>query len=113
LRHLELLLTAPWKVEVGPATGYPMTERHVVQIPNPVAFLVRKLLIHDRREPADRAKDLLYIHDTIEAFGDALPELRKLWQGTVRPLLSSRHGVRLKPRQWSFLGMSTIPSGKL
>jgi hypothetical protein len=99
LRHLELLLAAPWKVEVGPATGYQMTERLIVQIPNPVAFLVQKLLIHDRREPADRAKDLVYIHDTIEAFGDALPELRKLWQGTVRPLLSpkARRSIEAAP----------------
>jgi hypothetical protein len=99
LRHLELLLATPWKVEVGPATGYPTTERLVVQIPNPVAFFVQKILIHDRREPADRAKDLLYIHDTIEAFGDALPELRKLWQGTVRPLLSpkARRSIEAAP----------------
>ena len=48
LRHLELLLAAPWTVEVSPTTGYPTTERLRVQIPNPVAFLVQKLLIHDR-----------------------------------------------------------------
>ena len=41
LQYLELLLATPWKVEVGPATGYPTSERHVVQIPNPVAFLVQ------------------------------------------------------------------------
>jgi hypothetical protein len=90
LRHIELLLAAPWKVEVSPATGYPTTDRIPVQIPNPAAFLVQKLLIYDRREPADRAKDLLYIHDTIETFGDVLPELRKLWQESVRPLLSPK-----------------------
>jgi hypothetical protein len=100
LRYLELLLAAPWEVEVGPATGYPTIERHLVQVPNPVAFLVQKLLIHDRREPADRAKDLIYIHDTIESFGDALAELRKLWQGTVRPLLSpkARRSIEAAPK---------------
>jgi hypothetical protein len=61
-----------------------------VLIPNPVAFLVQKILIQDRREPSDRAKDLLYMHDTIEVFGDALPELQKLWRETVRPLLSAK-----------------------
>jgi hypothetical protein len=104
LRYLELLLAVPWKVEVGTATGYPTTERHVVQIPNPVAFLVQKLLIHDRREPSDRAKDLLYIHDTIETFGDALPELRKLWQGAVRPLLSPKARRSIEAAPTAFLG---------
>jgi len=100
LRHIELLLAAPWKVKVNAATGYPTTDRLLVQIPNPAAFLVQKLLIHDRREPADRAKDLLYIHDTIEAFGDALPELRKLWQESIRPLLSlkARRSIEDAPK---------------
>ncbi len=90
LRHLELLLAAPWQVEVGPTTGFPMTNRCQVLIPNPVAFLVQKILIQERREPTDRAKDLLYMHDTIELFGDALLELQKLWRDAVRPLLSAR-----------------------
>ena len=67
-----------------------MTNRCQVRIPNPVAFLVQKILIQERREPTDRAKDLLYMHDTIELFGDALLELQKLWRDAVRPLLSAR-----------------------
>jgi hypothetical protein len=100
LRYIELLLAALWKIEVNLATGYPTTERHVVQIPNPAAFLLQKLLIHDWRERVDRAKDLLYIHDTIQTFGDALQELRKLWQGTVRTLLSpkARRSIEAAPK---------------
>jgi len=100
LRYLELLLAAPWKVGVGPTTRFPTTEPHVIQIPNPVAFPVQKLLIHDRRAPADREKDLLHMHDTIETFGDVLPELRKLWQETVRPLFSpkARRSIEAAPK---------------
>jgi hypothetical protein len=60
---------------------------------------VRKLLIHDRREPTDRARDLPCTHDAIEFFGDELPELRKLWQGTVRPFLSpeARRSIEAAP----------------
>ena len=56
LRHLELLLAAPWQVEIGSATGFPTVDCYQVLIPNPVAFLVQKILIHERREPGDRAK---------------------------------------------------------
>ena len=90
LRHLELLLSAPWQVEIGPATGFPTTDRYLVQIPNPVSYLVQKILIHERREMGNRAKDLLYMHDTIEVFGSALPELKKVWHESVRPLLSAK-----------------------
>ena len=90
LRHLELLLATPWQVEIGPATGFPTAGSYQVQIPNPAAFLAQKILIHERREPGDRAKDLLYLHDTIEVFGSALPELQKLWRESVRPLLSAK-----------------------
>jgi hypothetical protein len=41
-------------------------------------YLVQKILIHERREMGNRAKDLLYLHDTIEVFGSALPELKKV-----------------------------------
>jgi hypothetical protein len=62
----------------------------LVQIPNPVSYLVQKILIHERREIGNRAKDLLYMHDTIEVFGSALPELKKVWHESVRPLLSAK-----------------------
>jgi hypothetical protein len=90
LRHIELLLSAPWQIEINPATGFPTIDGYLVQIPNPAAYLVQKILIHERREFGNRAKDLLYIHDTIEVFGSALPELKKVWHESVRPLLSAK-----------------------
>lgn len=50
-----------------------------MQIANPASFLAQKILIHEQRNYKDRAKDLLYMHDTIEAFSEALDELQKLF----------------------------------
>lgn len=61
--------------------------RATVRIPNAVCYIAQKLLIHDDRKPEDRGKDVLYIHDTIELFGDSIGELRYLWLNTVQPLM--------------------------
>jgi len=90
LRHLELLLNAPWEVVVAPATGYPTSGSRPVYVPNAAAFLAQKILIHDRRDRADKAKDILYIHDTIETFGGNLPMIREEWERNVMPALHPR-----------------------
>jgi hypothetical protein len=83
LRHIELLLSHPWTIEIkGPAAK--------VHIATPVCFLVQKVLIHNKREREDRAKDILYLRDTLELFGARLPELRELWRGIVVPRLHPR-----------------------
>ena len=68
LRHIELLLKHPWIVELD--TGESVAD---VQMANPVSFIAQKVLIHKKRHREDRAKDLLYIHDTFEVFGSQLP----------------------------------------
>jgi hypothetical protein len=55
-----------------------------VQIANPVSFLAQKILIHGRRNRQDRAKDILYMHDTIETFAARIDELRTEW-ANIRP----------------------------
>jgi hypothetical protein len=85
LRHIELLLHRPWSIDLE-CEGF--TAR--IQIANPVSFLAQKLLIHRRRGRADRAKDILYMHDTLEVFGARLQELQELWQKVVAPQLTSR-----------------------
>jgi Nucleotidyltransferase len=87
LRHLELLLNAPWEVVIAPATGYPTADAWRVHVPNAAAFLAQKILIHDKRDRADKAKDILYIHDTIETFGGNLPLIRQEWERNVKPAL--------------------------
>jgi hypothetical protein len=55
-------------------------------IANPVTFLAQKMIIHRRRDPGNRAKDILYMHDTLQLFGAHLPELRRVWTGTIPQL---------------------------
>jgi len=85
LRHVDLLLNAPWEVEVGAANGYPTQGIRRIRLPNAAAFLAQKILIHDKRDRTDRAKDVLYIHDTIETFGRNLLAIREEWKMKVRP----------------------------
>lgn len=84
LRHLEVLMIEPWRVRLDEHTG---NIRADVKVPNAVSFIVQKLLIHKRRSARDRAKDVLYIHDTIELFGASLDDLRVLWLESIAPEL--------------------------
>jgi hypothetical protein len=61
LRHLELLLRNPWDVMIAPASGYPTPGVRRILVPNAAAFLVQKILIHEKRDRDRRAKDILYI----------------------------------------------------
>jgi hypothetical protein len=94
LRHLDLLLVAPWAVNIGHGTEVPLTPPAEVLLPNPVSFMVQKLLIHKKRRPEKRAQDLLYIHDTLELFGGALEELRGAWRDQVRPSMPPKTARR-------------------
>lgn len=69
---------APWSVALTPDWGAaaPLDLR----IPNPVSFIVQKLLIHDDRPGDKKAQDLLYIHDTLELFAPELEHLVLLWR---------------------------------
>ncbi len=93
LRHIDLLLKNPWAVEIDATNGYPTAETRRVQLPNPASFLAQKALIRHKRDRIDRAKDVLYIHDTIEAFGGALTAIRKQWVTDVKPGLHT-NGIR-------------------
>lgn len=94
LRHLDLLLEAPWTVRVGPDVGVPMERPTDLLVPNPVSFIVQKLLIHDKRPPNKKAQDVLYIHDTLELFGGALDDLRTLWVDQLRPKMPAKTARR-------------------
>jgi len=89
LRYIDLLLIAPWTVEIGRETRYPTRQDRRIQLPAPASFLAQKVLIRHERDRADRAKDLLYIHDTIQTFGPSLPTIRGSgrisgWGGSLR-----------------------------
>jgi len=87
LRHIEILLNAPWHVELSDTEGFPSVQTVRVQIASPVGFMAQKILIHQKRSPSERAKDILYLHDTLQLFGSRLPELRSEWLSYVKPQL--------------------------
>lgn len=90
LRHLEPLLAHPWDVMIAPATGYPTPGVRRILVPNAATFLVQKILIHEKRDPDKRAKNVLYIHDTIETFGGNLAATREQWQTSIRLALHAK-----------------------
>ena len=84
LRYVEILLHHPWAIDF--ASGEVTAQ---IRIANPVSFVAQKVLILARRDPEHRAKDILYMHDTLEVFGSRLAELRELWRERVRPELTA------------------------
>lgn len=95
LRHLDLLLNMPWQVELDESKGFPLAAPTQVQIPNPTCFLAQKLLIHSKRSPEERAKDILYIHDTVEIFSGRIQELNEIWRA-VRLRQNARHSASIE-----------------
>jgi hypothetical protein len=94
MRYLDLLLAAPWSVQVGPKVGVPVAADVNLRVSNPTSFIVQKLLIHSDRPPHKKAQDILYIHDTLELFGGSLGELRRLWAEEVRPGMAAKTARR-------------------
>jgi hypothetical protein len=84
LRYIEVLLAAPWSVTLSAANGFPLENETGVQIANPVSFLAQKVLIHRRRNRDERAKDILYMHDTIDTFATRIDELSAEWVRNIR-----------------------------
>jgi hypothetical protein len=88
LRYLDILLVEPWAVTVGKEQGIPLARPAELLIPNPASFVIQKLLIAPRRRPEDRAKDALYVHDTIELFAEDLDALHSIFVERLAPTLS-------------------------
>jgi hypothetical protein len=94
LRYVEILLAAPWNLTLSSNDGFPLAHEARVQITNPVSFLAQKILIHGRRSRGERAKDILYMHDTIQIFAPRIHDLRAEWTGNIRRELHA-NGVRM------------------
>lgn len=91
LRYIDLLLLAPWTVELTEAGGYPVGPASLpIKVCNPVSYLVQKVLPLPARKGDKRGKDVLYIYDTLLLFGGALDDLRRIWSGSVRPKLTKK-----------------------
>ncbi len=87
LRHIDLLLAAPWRVSLGQTNGFPLADETSVPVANPVGFITQKILIHRRRNRGERAKDIMYIHDTLETFAPRIADLRREWTDNIKPVL--------------------------
>ncbi len=85
LRYVELLLHRPWTVELQEQIF-----SGAVKVANPASFIAQKILIQGRRPPEDRAKDILYVHDTLQLFGSRLAELKQEWVTSVSQRLQTR-----------------------
>lgn len=78
LRHVDLLLFEPWKLEISEQRGFDVGAGAInVRVANPVSYLVQKVLTLRKRKPAKQSKDALYIHDTLTMFGSSFPVLRE------------------------------------
>jgi len=87
LRYIDVLMISPWKIELGEANEYPFNPPKRIQVANPASFLAQKLLIHHERDYRDRAKDILYVHDTIELFSEHLGEVHEIYAKEILPRL--------------------------
>ena len=90
LRYVDLLLREPWNVTLLDSAGFPVKQPVTVQIPNGASYLAQKLLIHDKRNSKERAKDAVYIHDTIQTLRRCLAQLQHEWTEHVKPMLAAK-----------------------
>ncbi len=88
LPHLHLLELEPWEVvvPVGSRT-YP------VRIPNPAAYVTQKLRVLGRRSTARRAKDVVYVYDTLVMFRHHRKDLGDRFAGRLEKALG-KAGLR-------------------
>jgi len=108
LRHIDILLTAPWRVHLNEQHGFPLgPEGRDVLIPNPASYLAQKLLVLRQRSREKQAKDVLYVHDTLMMFSSALEELRACWAHQVAPSVHSNARVELERRRQEWFATVT------
>lgn len=55
LRHLDLLLHAPYVLDLRAGGSVPVTAPATIRVPNPASFIAQKLLIAETRPPDKRA----------------------------------------------------------
>jgi hypothetical protein len=76
LDYMDILFAFPWTLDLRDAPPLGVTEDLQVRIPNPVSYIMQKVLIRrQRKTPAKRAKDSYYIYEIAVLFRNALPAL--------------------------------------
>lgn len=104
LPFIDLLLVSPWELGLHKRAGYPFDAPGVsIRIANPACYMAQKILVLDRRTSGkERGKDILYIHDTILLFSDALEDLKAIWL-TVEDTLAPRTLKRFRTNLTRYL----------
>ena len=103
IRHLDILMVDPWNVAVGPPHNHiPLDDSAILQVANPLCFMVQKFLIKKNRSKAKQSQDLLYVYDTIQLFSKNLREFRENWEKVVSPALKEQSDIVLKECAASF-----------
>ncbi|CAD6560916.1 hypothetical protein LMG28727_07272 [Paraburkholderia kirstenboschensis] len=89
LRKIEPLMLSPWEVTIPKGVGGADEDIPGLKVPNPVTFIAQKILIRDVRKRKGKAsQDILYIHDTVQIFGDEVGSLAALWSDDLAAKLS-------------------------
>ncbi|MCK6589101.1 MAG: nucleotidyltransferase domain-containing protein [Polyangiaceae bacterium] len=81
LRYVDLLQVSPWPILLSEELGYPVGAAPLrIQVPNPVSFIAQKTLaLQYRSSLQKKAKDILYVHDTLHQFRMSFLTLRAEW----------------------------------
>lgn len=90
VKYTNVLALDPWIVTVGMDEDLKMPTPMDVRVANPLCFLVQKFLIKSSRPKAKRAQDLLYVHDTLQHFGERFDQMRDTWLGVVIPAIGDK-----------------------
>ena len=78
LRYLEILFRQPWVIDLGRVPEFKALHGTRVQVPNPAAYVVQKVLIRDqRRGLPSLAKDCYYMYEISVLFHEALDAMAK------------------------------------
>lgn len=99
IRHLDVLLIDPWRVTLDTINFDSLAQSMDVRVANPLCFMVQKFQIQERRRAQGKAsKDLLYVYDTLQLFGDQLGAFRENWKTMVAPRLGAAEAQRIVER---------------
>ena len=78
LRYLAMSLNNTWRIDLGKVPGFRKLKGVTVQVPNPAAYVVSKILIRgEKRKPASMEKDCFYIYEVSTVFRNAFDGIRE------------------------------------
>lgn len=98
LRYLELLLHCPWSIDAGGVGGMKDLAGIQIQIPNPAAYVMQKILIQDEgRKRDDIAKDCYYIFEISVVFREAMSVVRKEFE-SIQEIFPAKWVTRFQSR---------------